>query len=76
SNRPRSTRYLLAMSPDPRAALLLRKVPEVLYIVPEKSEYKLDELVAIRDKLEIEGIKFGTLPEKRSLTPGDIHLVG
>lgn len=59
-----------------RAALLLRKVPEVLYIVPEKSEYKLDELVAIRDKLEIEGIKFGTLPEKRLLTPGDMSIVG
>ena len=59
-----------------RAALLLRKVPQVLYVVPEQSEYKLGELVAIRDKLEIEGIKFGTLPEKSRLAPKDLKVLG
>ena len=59
-----------------RAALLLRKVPQVLYVVPEQSEYKLSELVAIRDKLEIEGIKFGTLPEKSRLAPKDLKVLG
>ncbi len=55
-----------------RAALILRRVPRLLYIVPEASEYDIDELKAARDRLEIEGLLFAALPEKENLEVSDI----
>ncbi len=57
-----------------RAALVLRNVPEVLYVVPQDSEYNLEEMDNIREKLEIDGIKFAALPEKEWFALADLEI--
>lgn len=55
-----------------RLALLLRKVPEVLYVVPEGSEYDLVQLEQTRARLEIDGVKFASLPVREQLKVSDL----
>lgn len=55
-----------------RLALLLRKVPEVLYVVPERSEYDLAQLEQTRAMLEINGVRFASLPEGDHLKVSDL----
>ncbi|WP_425044336.1 hypothetical protein [Primorskyibacter sp. S87] len=54
-----------------RAALILRYVPHLIYAVPESLGHIIPQMIEMRDKLEIGGIFFATIPEKEKLEYGD-----